>query len=74
MMADWYPEGGYVPDQVWYLMGDLAIFAAVVATISGVMFLWRHGPRLLIKYGPTLFTTWGNRWDLRRNGDSNENP
>jgi len=67
VFADWYPEGGYVPDEVWYLMGDLAIFAAVVATIAGIRFLWQHGPRLLIKYGPILFTTWGNRWMMRRN-------
>lgn len=65
-MASWYPEGGYVPDDVWYLLGDLAVFGAFVAFIGAVTWLWKHGPRLLIKYGPKWFTRIGNRWNVRR--------
>ena len=71
-----YPEGGYVPDGVWYFMTDLAIFSAAIAAVSGIVWLWNRGPEKLIKYGPEWMTKLGIRWgkkrDLKKNGVPDE--
>ena len=65
-----YPDGGLFPSWMWTVMTDLGFFVAVVAVISALAWLWKHGPRLLIENGPNLFTNLGKRWEQKRNGDS----
>jgi hypothetical protein len=61
-----YPEGGVWPDWVWQLIADIGIVAAIAATIAGVIFLWNHGPGLLVKYGPNWMTRLGLTWGGKR--------
>ena len=59
-------EAGFFPEWVWNLMTNLGLLVAIVAVISAVGYLWKHGPRLLIKYGFTWMTKLGLKWETRR--------
>ena len=59
----------FFPPEVWNLMTNLGLLAAIVAVISSVVWLWKRGPALLIKYGSDRMTSIGNRWEHRRNGN-----
>ena len=61
-----YPDGGLWPPWVWQLIADLGVLAAIASIIAGVIYLWNHGPRLLIKHGPQWMTTLGTYWNRRR--------
>lgn len=54
-----YPDGGLWPLWLWQLIADLGVLAAVAGIIAGVIYLWNHGPRLLIEHGPQWMTTLG---------------
>ena len=64
MKAPW--TEGFWPEAVWILMTNLSLLVAFVAFLSALGFLWHHGPRLLIKYGPEWLTRLGLRWEKRR--------
>ena len=59
-------EEGFWPEEVWITLGNLAPFAAFVAFLGAVYWLWQRGPGLLVKYGPEWMTKLGNRWAARR--------
>lgn len=66
-----YPEGGIWPGWVWQLIADLAIIAAVASAIAGIIYLWNHGPAILIKHGPEWMTRLGYHWEGKRdNGNA----
>ena len=65
----WYPEGGFVPPEVWWMIADLGVLAAIVAVISGLVYLWKRGPAILIKNGPDWWTKLGRRWYARRTSE-----
>ena len=62
-------EENFYPEWMWFLAANLIALAGVVAAL---LLLWHHGPRLLIKYGPRLFTQWGETWDGKRNSGSSK--
>lgn len=61
-----YPNGGIWPDWVWQMIADIGVIAAIAAFIAALIYLWNHGPRLLIAHGPKIFTRWGELWQSRR--------
>lgn len=68
-----YPTEGYVPQAVWSILTDLGAIVAIVAVFSAVMYGWKHGPALLVKYGPNWWTNLGHRWGSRRNAKEGDN-
>lgn len=66
MFAVNYPEGGIWPEWVWQVIADIGIIAAFAAVIAAVIYLWNHGPRLLIEHGPNWMTKLGLRWKDHR--------
>jgi len=63
-------EENFYPEWIWFLAANVILLAGVVAA---AILLWHHGPALLIKYGPQLFTRWGTAWDDKRtNGGSDD--
>ena len=61
----WEPD--FYPQWIWDLAANIVLPAAIIG--AGLL-LWKHGPMLLIEYGPKLFTRWGKRWqDKRENGN-----
>ena len=61
MRVPW--EENFYPEWLWILAANVVFLAGVIAAL---ILLWHHGPALLIKYGPKLFTQWGETWEGKR--------
>ena len=61
-------EADFFPDAVWHLMTNLGLLAAVIAVWASILYAWKHGPALLIKFGPDWFTRIGHWWGGKRDG------
>ena len=59
-------EPGFWPEWVWHTLENLAVFAAFVAFIGALVWLWNKGPGWLIKYGSGWFERRGHRWQEKR--------
>ena len=64
MNAPW--EVDFFPAPMWQLMTNLGLLVAIVAVISAVVYLYKHGPALLIKYGFAWMTRLGVWWGGKR--------
>ena len=66
MNAPWRAD--FWADPLWQLMTNLGMLAALVAIISAVIYLWKRGPGLLVKYGGKTMTKMGHWWGGKRDG------
>ena len=62
-------ETDFFPEELWNLMTNLGLLAALIAIWASLVWVFKRGPALLIKYGPVWMTKLGLRWETRRNGD-----
>lgn len=62
-------DADFFPEAVWNLMTNLGLLAAIIAVWASLVWVWKRGPALLIKYGFTWMTKLGLHWEGRRNGN-----
>ena len=61
-------ESDFFPEWVWQLATNLGLLAAFIAVWASIVWVWKRGPALLIKYGPAWMTKLGIHWGARRDG------